>query len=99
MSLPVLALPNFDQPFEIETDALGYGVDAILIQSKRPIAFYSHTLAMRDRARPIYERELMPVVLVVQRRRSYLLGTKFLVKTDQRSLKIPARAKGSTHLR
>ncbi|KAA0041085.1 uncharacterized protein E6C27_scaffold477G00590 [Cucumis melo var. makuwa] len=63
MSLPVLTLPNFNQPFEIETNASGYGVGAVLIQSKRPIAYYSHTLAMRDRARPVYKRELMAVVL------------------------------------
>ncbi|KAL0556065.1 hypothetical protein IC582_004570 [Cucumis melo] len=87
MSLPVLALSNFNQPFEIETDASRYGVGAVLIQSRRPIAYYSHTLALRDRARPVYERELMAIVLASQRWRPYLFGGKFLVKTDQKSLK------------
>ncbi|KAA0062427.1 Retrovirus-related Pol polyprotein from transposon 297 family [Cucumis melo var. makuwa] len=76
LSLPILALPNIDQPFEIETNASGFGVGAILTQLKRSIAFYSHTLAMRDRAKPAYERELMAVVLAVQRWRPYLLGTR-----------------------
>ncbi|KAA0054138.1 Transposon Ty3-I Gag-Pol polyprotein [Cucumis melo var. makuwa] len=44
-------------------------------------------IAMRDRAKPVYERELMAVVLAVQRWRPYLLGARFVVKTDQKSPK------------
>jgi len=87
MTLPVLVLPDFNATFEMETDASRYRVGVVLVQAKRPIAYFSHTLALRDRAKPVYERELMAVILPVQRWRPYLLERKFIVKTDQKSLK------------
>ncbi|KAA0035492.1 peroxidase 64 [Cucumis melo var. makuwa] len=54
MTLPVLALPDFNATFEIETDASVYGIRTVLIQSKRTIAYFSHTLALRDRANRVW---------------------------------------------
>lgn len=55
MTLRVLALPHFNLPFKIETEAFGYGIGAVLVQSKRLIAYVSHTLSMRDRAKLSYK--------------------------------------------
>jgi hypothetical protein len=93
---PVLALPNFSQPFIIECDASGIGIGAVLMQNNRPIAFLSKALKGKALHMSTYEKELFALVTAVQKWRPYLLGQSFLVKTDQQSLKFLLEQKVGT---
>lgn len=70
----MLALPDFSKSFLIECDASGGGMRAILMQDKKPIAYYSKAFEVKNLAKFAYEKELMAVVLAIQHWRSYLLG-------------------------
>jgi hypothetical protein len=84
---PVLVLPNFSLPFEVECDAAGRGIGAVLMQKRQPVAYFSKALSDGNLAKSVYEKELMALVLCIQHWRHYLLGKPFIVYTDHKSLK------------
>ncbi|MCH81226.1 retrotransposon protein [Trifolium medium] len=84
---PVLGLPNFSEPFTLETDASGTGVGAVLGQRGHPIAYFSKKLSLRRQKQSAYIRELLAITEALAKFRHYLLGHKFVIKTDQKSLK------------
>jgi hypothetical protein len=48
-STPVLALPRFDLPFTVETNASDVGLGAMLMQQGRPLAFISKALGEKNK--------------------------------------------------
>jgi hypothetical protein len=84
---PVLALPDFSKPFVIECDASSHGIGAILMQDRCPITYFSQALHGRNINLSTYEKEMLALVTAIQRWRPYLLGQRFVVRTDHRSLK------------
>ena len=66
-STPVLALPNFSLLFEIETDASSYGIGAVLLQNRHPIAFISKKLGPRWQNLSVHEKKLPAIIFAVQK--------------------------------
>ena len=87
LTTPVLALPQFDQPFQLHTDALGTGIGAVLMQSGHPLGFFSKKFCPRLQRASTYVRELHAIMCAVKKWRHYLLGQHFDIYTDHKSIK------------
>ena len=83
---PVLALPDLQKLFVIETDASDKGVGAVLQQNGHPIAYVSKALGPKNQALSTYEKECLAILLAVDHWRAYLQHSEFTLKTDQKSL-------------
>lgn len=83
----VLQLPDFTKLFVVESDAAGHGVGAVLLQDSHPIAYYSKELKGKLQFLSAYDKEMIAIVNAIRRWRQYLLGVKFVIKTDHKPLK------------
>lgn len=89
-SAPILANPDYNRPFIIQSDASDVGMGAILVQGEgedeKVIAYFSQKLSSAQRKYQTTERECLAVILAVEKFRPYIEGTQFTVITDHASL-------------
>uniref|UniRef100_A0A2N9HB58 Reverse transcriptase domain-containing protein n=1 Tax=Fagus sylvatica TaxID=28930 RepID=A0A2N9HB58_FAGSY len=72
---------------EIECDASGIGIGAVLMQEKQPIAYFSEKLNGAALNYPTYDKELYALVRALETWQHYLWPKEFVIHTDHESLK------------
>jgi transposase InsO family protein len=89
-SAPVLALPNDNDPYILDTDASDNALGVVLSQvqngQERVIAYASRRYADAESRYCITRRELLAVVYGLRQFRVYLLGRHFKLRTDHAPL-------------
>ncbi|KMQ86489.1 krab-a domain-containing protein [Lasius niger] len=90
-SSPVLSFPKGEGQFILDTDASNIGIGAVLSQiqgeKEMVIAYFSRVLSKTERNYCVTRRELLAIIDAIKFFRHYLLGRRFLIRTDHISLK------------
>jgi hypothetical protein len=83
----VLALPDFTQHFVLDCDASGERIGVLLMQHRHSIAYERTKLTDSEILYSIYDKEMLSIMHALDKFRQYLVGGKFMVKTDHNSLR------------
>jgi len=87
---PILALPRDEGMYILDTDASADSIGAVLSQTQdgheRVICYGSRVCSAAERNYDVTRRELLAIVFYLKAFRPYLLGRKFVLRTDHSAL-------------
>jgi len=90
ISSPILAMPNDNDSFLLDTDACDVSIGAVLSQVQggveRVIAYASRSLSKPEKNYCVTRKELLAIVCYTKAIRQYLLGRQFVIRTDHSAL-------------
>ena len=77
LSTPVLVHPDLNRPYQVETDASDFAINAVLSQpdddgTLHPVAFYSQKFTVPKINYPVYDKEFAAIISAFAEWRSYL---------------------------
>ncbi|GJV01079.1 reverse transcriptase [Tanacetum coccineum] len=78
----VLRLPDVTMPFELHMDASDFAIGGVLMQDRHPIVIENRKLNEMEMKCTVQENEMTAVVHCLRIWRHYLLGSRFVIKTD-----------------
>jgi hypothetical protein len=91
ITAPILKYPDPECPFILDTDASKCSVGAVLSQvqdgQEVVIAYGSRTMSKSERNYCVTRQELLAIVWFTEHFKHYLMGQKFLLRTDHGSLR------------
>ena len=79
----MLTLPDLQQPFDIDTDAISdYAIGAVLTLQRHPMEYHSVTLSDTVRKYPTYDKEMYSIVQACRQWKHYILGKEMIIHID-----------------